>query len=491
MSILSNTTNVLGQAGSLPKKIEDVTENISKGAQSIDKMVDKADNALKNAETHNPVSSFIVGGLSKVTGGVNKLTDKAVDAAGKLEEVGKELSEAFEPISTAANSIKQSVQDLQNCLDVVKTSSLLVDAVVDSCTGDFNAKTMASALSQFDSGWDSWAKAINGIYSQLLPTGQANILENLAKENFGDNVFNLGSAIKNESSGIFSGIANFESSIDVFGDSYRNPIAAAKKIETGVKGIVNATEKVANSVNSMLTKFALNGEGSGNKVLSYLGNLHNTEAVAALNRVLTAGGSAATMTSDVNNFTTAWKNKDLKGMYDSGKKTFNDAKAIINSFKDKATAAKITTASTNATNATNAASQNNSDSDSSGGSDSYVCSGATIKCTFGEKSVKLAVYPDRTVFLTGQPTANITDHVSMYNIPSFGKCRTTSYPPTGSATAANMGSLTPMPCVPGTNSDWQNGKDDYIIKGNPALLKSSYCQCCYGGIITITDDGQK
>ena len=64
-------------------------------------------------------------------------------------------------------------------------------------------------------------------------------------------------------------------------------------------------------------------------------------------------------------------------------------------------------------------------------------------------------------------------------------------PATGAATAAAHGKLTPMPCVPGTVSDWINGKDDYLIKGSPALLKSSYCKCQWGGIIRITDDGQQ
>lgn len=123
-------------------------------------------------------------------------------------------------------------------------------------------------------------------------------------------------------------------------------------------------------------------------------------------------------------------------------------------------------------------------------SDSYVTSQATLKCSCGDKSAKLTVYPDRTVFLTGKPMANISDHKSMFNIAPFGKCRTTAYPPTGSATAANHGVLTPMPCVPGTISEWMNGKNDYIVKGHPALLKSSICRCQWGGIISITDDGQ-
>lgn len=123
-------------------------------------------------------------------------------------------------------------------------------------------------------------------------------------------------------------------------------------------------------------------------------------------------------------------------------------------------------------------------------SDSYVTSQATIRCSCGDKCAKLTVYPDRTVFLTEKPMANISDHVSMYNIAPFGKCHTVAYPPTGSATAANHGRLTPMPCVPGTVSEWINGKSDYIVKGKPALLKSSYCRCKWGGVITITDDGQ-
>lgn len=123
-------------------------------------------------------------------------------------------------------------------------------------------------------------------------------------------------------------------------------------------------------------------------------------------------------------------------------------------------------------------------------SDSYVTSKATMKCSCGDRQAKLTVYPDRTVFLTEKPMANISDHISLYNIAPFGRCHTTRYPATGAATAANHGRLTPMPCIPGTVSDWINGKDDYIVKGKPALLKSSYCRCQWGGVITITDDGQ-
>lgn len=122
--------------------------------------------------------------------------------------------------------------------------------------------------------------------------------------------------------------------------------------------------------------------------------------------------------------------------------------------------------------------------------DSYVCSGATMKCSMGTGQARLTVLPIRTVFLTGQPMANISDHLSMVNLAPFGRCRSLGFPATASATAANHGVLTPMPCMHNTPFPWMGGKNDYIIKGDPALLKSSTCQCMWGGAISLVTDGQ-
>lgn len=122
--------------------------------------------------------------------------------------------------------------------------------------------------------------------------------------------------------------------------------------------------------------------------------------------------------------------------------------------------------------------------------DSYVCSGAMMKCSMGTSQARLTVLPTRTVFLTGQPMANISDHLSMVNLAPFGRCRSMGFPATASATAAAQGTLTPMPCMHNTQFPWMGGKNDYLVKGDPALLKSSICQCMWGGTISITDDGQ-
>lgn len=494
--------DALGTIGTLPKKIGDVTNSISKGADSLDKMVGKMDAAIKGVPTYNPVSGAIVGGLSKTTGALKKGTSAISNAGKKIQTVGAGVSTALQPIGVAAQTIKQSLQDLQNCQEIVASSALVVNAVVDSCSGHFHPRINEQVLNKFDGQWDSWAKTINGIYQQQSPTGQANILESLAKGGFGDKVFYLGSAIKNESAGIFGGIADFEDALHAFEGSYRNPIVAAKKIETGVKNIMNAAERVANSINNMV-KIYQKGMGqnvSGNPILSYIGNLHNTKAVSAINKALTAVGGTATLFSDASSLQNALKEKDPRAIYSAGKKTIDDAKTIIKGLKDADKARKVTSlakgtltggaAPVDQTAAQQQTPQKDSQ-DGSGNTDSYVCSGAKMKCSFGDKIAQLTVYPDRTVFLTGQPMANISDHTSLYNIAPFGKCHTTSYPSTGAATAANHGKLTPMPCIPGTNSNWMNGKNDYIIKGDPALLKSSFCRCCYGGVITITDDGQR
>ena len=112
-----------------------------------------------------------------------------------------------------------------------------------------------------------------------------------------------------------------------------------------------------------------------------------------------------------------------------------------------------------------------------------------MKCTMGTSCPKLIATP-KNVSLTGKEQANVADYVSMKNVPSFGRCRSLGYPPTASATAANHGTLTPMPCVPGTCPKWQTVDKDSLICGEAALLEPATLRCVYGGIISIVNPGQ-
>lgn len=122
--------------------------------------------------------------------------------------------------------------------------------------------------------------------------------------------------------------------------------------------------------------------------------------------------------------------------------------------------------------------------------DSYICSGATLRCTCGDSNSTLHILPHKKVLITGEPMANICEHQSMVNIMPFGRCHTTKFPSTGAATSANHGKLTPMPCIPNTPSNWINGSNDTYVAHTQAVLSCSYLKCIYGGIISIVKDGQ-
>lgn len=472
----------------------------------------------------------------------DSILDSARKAAEKIQSVADKLK------ITLPTDFPDQIVKLNNCLDVYSASKTMIAAVVNDARGGFNVESMAKLTKDFDESWDKFAKEYNDLFNKSTGVQQKNVLETFATTHFGDNVFSAGSVIKNETPSILGGIVTFKSGINSFKGSYRNPEEAVKKIKTGIDSITAATERIAGSLNN-IAKNLQGGDGAtGVALLEKLSKLHDIKLLNVTSNALgvaqhgmaaygsgkAALGSSMAALGDVKDLLGDIKKGDLKGAISSGKAAVDSVKDAIDDVKDtiksgkntiesaKATlsglkgdigegqmtgaAANITdtsaaskaaantrtdAATSRAADKGNQGSEQDQQEESSGKSDSYVCSGATMRCTFGDKKAKLTVYPDRTVFLTGQPMANISDHISLYNIAGFGKCHTTRYPATGSATAANHGRLTPMPCVPGTNTEWKSGKDDYLIKGDAALLKSSYCKCRWGGVITITDDGQK
>jgi hypothetical protein len=118
-----------------------------------------------------------------------------------------------------------------------------------------------------------------------------------------------------------------------------------------------------------------------------------------------------------------------------------------------------------------------------------VCSGAMLKCPFGAAPSTLNVLPANRV-LSGAPSANIMDHVPMLNIPPFGLCNSLANPMVAAATAAALGALTPMPCIPATSAPWAPGSPTVQIANMPALNDSSTLACNWGGVIQVSMAGQ-
>jgi hypothetical protein len=118
-----------------------------------------------------------------------------------------------------------------------------------------------------------------------------------------------------------------------------------------------------------------------------------------------------------------------------------------------------------------------------------VCMGAMLQCSFGVAPSTLVVLPQNRVLSCGPPAANIMDGKPIVNVPPFGMCSSPSNPTVAAATAAALGVLTPMPCVPVTPAPWVPGAPTVLIGNMPALDNNSKLMCSWGGVIQIVSPG--
>ncbi len=117
-----------------------------------------------------------------------------------------------------------------------------------------------------------------------------------------------------------------------------------------------------------------------------------------------------------------------------------------------------------------------------------VVAGASIMCTFGLAPSALMVAAPRPI-VEGRPVATITDIAPGVNIPPFGMCQSLANPTVAAATAAALGVLTPMPCVPVIPAPWIPMAPQTTAGGIPVLVAGSTCVCAFGGSISLTMPG--
>ena len=119
-----------------------------------------------------------------------------------------------------------------------------------------------------------------------------------------------------------------------------------------------------------------------------------------------------------------------------------------------------------------------------------VCNGAVLQCSFGMAPSSLVVLPTNRVMTDQVPDANIMDHVPMVNVMPFGMCTSPANPTVAAATAAALGVLTPMPCIPNTPAPWVPGAPTVLLGNMPTLDNTSQLMCIWGGVITFTYPGE-
>lgn len=118
-----------------------------------------------------------------------------------------------------------------------------------------------------------------------------------------------------------------------------------------------------------------------------------------------------------------------------------------------------------------------------------VCMGAMCACSFGAAPSPLVVTPENRTVAGAMPAATIMDNIPMKNIMPFGMCSSLANPTVAAATAAALGVLTPMPCIPVVPAPWVPGSPTVLIGNKPALNQTCKAMCAWGGVIQITNPG--
>lgn len=118
-----------------------------------------------------------------------------------------------------------------------------------------------------------------------------------------------------------------------------------------------------------------------------------------------------------------------------------------------------------------------------------VCMNALMQCSQGVAPSSLIPTP-KPVMTGGMVAANIMDFAPIMNVPPFGMCRSPANPMVAAATAAAMGVLTPVPCLPVPTGPWAPGCSTVLVCGLPALNDSSKLMCAWAGTISINFAGQ-
>lgn len=116
---------------------------------------------------------------------------------------------------------------------------------------------------------------------------------------------------------------------------------------------------------------------------------------------------------------------------------------------------------------------------------SYVVDGAKIKCSKGIGESTLNKPSDWNLELHDKKMLTVADYKPNENVKPFKMCTSPKNP------AVKAAGMKPAHCNPLICKKWAKGKNDVYLKGELALNSECILNCMYGGVIEITDDGQR
>jgi Domain of unknown function (DUF4280) len=119
-----------------------------------------------------------------------------------------------------------------------------------------------------------------------------------------------------------------------------------------------------------------------------------------------------------------------------------------------------------------------------------TCTTAQIMCSFGASPMPFNAGPVRKVLTSNLMAGNIMDNKPIVNIPPFVMCTSLANPAVASATAAALGVLTPMPCMPVIAAPWAPGVPNVLVENQLALDNNCKLMCNWAGVISFVTPGQ-
>ena len=178
----------------------------------------------------------------------SELTEEEIKLKEEWNKKKKEREE-FEEFKKK-NSIDKETEKTSQALEAAAND---LDKLSETLSGHVSIDDISKATSQFDSGYD---QTLSDLSTVLAGDKSTKYIEAWARTQFGDKIYEAASAIKNGASTAIEGVADYMSLKNTFGGSWRNPMTAAKKIQTGLQTIQSAAgkiSKVANNVFSAIT----------------------------------------------------------------------------------------------------------------------------------------------------------------------------------------------------------------------------------------------
>jgi hypothetical protein len=122
--------------------------------------------------------------------------------------------------------------------------------------------------------------------------------------------------------------------------------------------------------------------------------------------------------------------------------------------------------------------------------EAYVVRGATLKCNKGTMTSKIMIPLCHGVYIGGKPQLNINDYKLGENISHFGLCKSSIPDDPRPEGVDEKGNIVRV-CIAEFIGPWEEGHQNKLIEGIPALTDKCKNHCFYGGEITVEEHYQK